>query len=65
MRSRASLSAPTSRDLMLASLGDRPFSRRGWIFELKYDGFRVLTIGTHLQALLIHRNPGMRLFLDR
>src|SRR5688572_18622992 len=27
--------------LMLASMG-RPFSRDGWIFELKYDGFRIL-----------------------
>ncbi len=31
-----------SAKAMLAEIADRPFSRRGWIFELKYDGFRVL-----------------------
>jgi bifunctional non-homologous end joining protein LigD len=29
-------------DLMLAELGDRPFTRDGWLFEIKYDGFRLL-----------------------
>jgi len=29
-------------DLMLATLWPRPFSRVGWLFELKYDGFRCL-----------------------
>ena len=28
--------------LMLASSEERPFSREGWIFELKYDGYRLL-----------------------
>jgi bifunctional non-homologous end joining protein LigD len=27
---------------MLATPGDEPFSRAGWLFELKYDGVRVL-----------------------
>src|SRR6266540_5692732 len=27
--------------LMLATMG-QPFSREGWLFELKYDGFRLL-----------------------
>ena len=27
---------------MLATLGDGPFDGDGWIFELKYDGYRVL-----------------------
>jgi bifunctional non-homologous end joining protein LigD len=27
---------------MLASRGERPFSRAGWLFELKHDGVRVL-----------------------
>ncbi len=31
-----------ARDPMLAETTDRPFSRDGWIFELKYDGARVL-----------------------
>jgi bifunctional non-homologous end joining protein LigD len=28
--------------VMLAETRDRPFSRQGWLFELKYDGFRLL-----------------------
>jgi bifunctional non-homologous end joining protein LigD len=27
---------------MLAASGDAPFSRDGWLFELKYDGYRAL-----------------------
>ena len=27
---------------MLAELREKPFSRPGWLFELKYDGFRML-----------------------
>ncbi len=28
--------------LMLATAADGPFTREGWIFELKYDGYRLL-----------------------
>lgn len=28
--------------LMLATSREEPFSRKGWIFELKYDGYRLL-----------------------
>ncbi|HUF74983.1 MAG TPA: DNA ligase D [Longimicrobiales bacterium] len=28
--------------LMLATSEERPFTREGWIFELKYDGYRLL-----------------------
>ena len=28
--------------VMLASLGERPFSGPGWLFEIKYDGVRIL-----------------------
>ncbi|HSH74400.1 MAG TPA: DNA polymerase ligase N-terminal domain-containing protein, partial [Longimicrobiales bacterium] len=28
--------------LMLASSEERPFTREGWVFELKYDGYRLL-----------------------
>jgi bifunctional non-homologous end joining protein LigD len=28
--------------LMLATSQERPFTREGWIFELKYDGYRLL-----------------------
>src|SRR5438309_607963 len=27
---------------MLATLTDKPFDRKGWIFEVKWDGFRAL-----------------------
>ncbi|MGH7899367.1 MAG: non-homologous end-joining DNA ligase, partial [Candidatus Binatia bacterium] len=33
---------PRRVKLMLAETGDRPFSGPQWIFELKYDGFRLL-----------------------
>ena len=42
------LRAPTravdarAQEPMLATLGDAPFSRAGWLFEIKYDGVRVL-----------------------
>jgi bifunctional non-homologous end joining protein LigD len=29
-------------DLMLATARERAFSREGWVFELKYDGYRLL-----------------------
>lgn len=29
-------------DLMLASSAEEPFSKEGWVFELKYDGYRLL-----------------------
>jgi len=28
--------------LQLAGTAERPFTRKGWLFELKYDGFRLL-----------------------
>ena len=33
---------PSSLPLMLATASDRPFSRAGWIYELKYDGYRLV-----------------------
>ncbi len=27
---------------MLATLGEKPFTRAGWVFEIKYDGVRVI-----------------------
>src|SRR5262245_44824817 len=29
---------------MLARRAERPFNAAGWLFELKYDGFRVLAV---------------------
>ncbi len=33
---------PAQVKVMLAELSREPFSRKGWIFELKYDGYRLL-----------------------
>jgi len=32
------------QDLMLYTSTGKPFMRSGWLFELKYDGFRVLIV---------------------
>ena len=34
--------SPRNQRLMLASTGARPFSGKDWLFEIKYDGVRVL-----------------------
>ena len=34
--------APALRAPMLAEPRDQPFDREGWLFELKYDGYRLL-----------------------
>ncbi|HYB43375.1 MAG TPA: DNA polymerase ligase N-terminal domain-containing protein, partial [Candidatus Methylomirabilis sp.] len=34
--------SPRGQAFMLATLAERPFSRSGWLFEIKYDGIRVL-----------------------
>jgi bifunctional non-homologous end joining protein LigD len=43
------------RDLMLATPARAPFSRKGWLFELKYDGFRTLAIKDRSGARLLTR----------
>src|SRR5205085_9831812 len=43
-------------DLMLAESRDEAFSRRGWLFELKYDGFRMLAAKDGPHARLVTRN---------
>jgi bifunctional non-homologous end joining protein LigD len=34
--------SPHDQPFMLATLGERPFSGKEWLFEIKYDGVRVL-----------------------
>ena len=41
--------------VMLAETRDLPFSAPGWIFELKYDGFRVMAAREEEEALLLYR----------
>jgi bifunctional non-homologous end joining protein LigD len=40
---------------MLAVRRDEPFSRRGWVFEFKYDGYRVLAAREAGEARLVSR----------
>ncbi|HEV8321035.1 MAG TPA: DNA ligase D [Myxococcota bacterium] len=41
--------------LMLAETRDAPFSEPGWVFELKYDGYRVLAARDNGEAQLLYR----------
>ena len=38
--------------LMLASAEERPFTKKGWVFELKYDGYRLLAERAGREAYL-------------
>lgn len=41
---------------MLATSEDRPFSREGWLFELKYDGYRMIAGRSAGEAVLKSRS---------
>jgi bifunctional non-homologous end joining protein LigD len=41
---------------MLATLIDEPFDRHGWLFELKWDGFRAIAEIDHGKVKLYSRN---------
>jgi bifunctional non-homologous end joining protein LigD len=41
---------------MKPETADRPFSRAGWVFELKYDGFRMLAAGGGGEARLFYKS---------
>jgi len=47
---------PDDVELMLASTAERPFSGKGWLFELKYDGFRLLAARENEQPRLSYRH---------
>jgi bifunctional non-homologous end joining protein LigD len=42
--------------VMLAESRDTAFSREGWVFELKYDGYRVVAARQGGEAILLSRN---------
>ncbi len=41
---------------MLAEQADAPFSDPGWLFELKYDGYRMLAVREGARARLLYRS---------
>lgn len=41
---------------MLAETGEAPFTREGWLFELKLDGYRILSEVSRGEARLLTRN---------
>lgn len=47
---------PSSLDVMLAETRDEAFSDPGWVFELKYDGYRLIAALEDGEARLISRN---------
>ena len=44
-----------SLEVMLARPRDEPFSRAGWLFELKYDGYQLLAARRNRSPLLRYR----------
>jgi bifunctional non-homologous end joining protein LigD len=47
---------PRSVEAMHAETTDEPFTRDGWIFELKLDGYRLIASKHRGEALLLTRN---------
>jgi bifunctional non-homologous end joining protein LigD len=45
-----------SIEVMLATPSEEAFTRDGWLFELKLDGYRLLASKSHGEALLLTRN---------
>jgi len=45
----------THRHLMLATSAAKPFDGPGWLYELKYDGYRVLAIRRGAKTRLLSR----------
>ena len=43
-------------DVMLAESREKPFSRAGWIFEMKYDGYRLVCGRDGNDVVLLSRN---------
>ena len=41
---------------MLADVADAPFSRKGWLFEIKYDGYRMIAHKSEDLVLLRYRS---------
>src|SRR4030095_9467771 len=46
---------PAAVQVMKPETRERPFSREGWVFELKHDGFRMLAAAGRGEALLLYK----------
>ncbi len=49
---------PRKAKTMLATARDEPFSKRGWLFEIKYDGYRLIAGREGPDAVLVSRSGG-------
>ncbi|HET9440883.1 MAG TPA: DNA ligase D [Longimicrobiales bacterium] len=47
---------PHDVTVMLAESRDKPFSRSGWLFEMKYDGYRLIAGREDNDVVLLSRN---------
>ncbi|MEP6508440.1 MAG: DNA ligase D, partial [Gemmatimonadales bacterium] len=47
---------PRAVEVMHAETAEKAFTRDGWIFELKLDGYRLIASKSHGEALLLTRN---------
>ena len=43
-------------EVMLATAREEPFTKEGWVFEIKYDGYRLIADGAGGQPVLWSRN---------
>jgi bifunctional non-homologous end joining protein LigD len=56
LRAPAKPVKPETVELMLAETAEKPFSRPGWLFELKLDGYRILAAKEGPLVRLLSRN---------
>ncbi|MDF2437357.1 MAG: ligase [Bacteroidota bacterium] len=56
LKSAPSLKFPASFKPMLATLVDKPFDEEGWIYEVKWDGYRALALSNKGKIELKSRN---------
>src|SRR6478735_5247319 len=47
---------PTEFQPMLATLVDKPFEEKGWIYEIKWDGYRAVALMNKGKVELKSRN---------